>query len=274
MQEYLRRTRLSGIMDGAGFHLLALFGSLIWFTLLWGLRLPSLTAGASLYLLIALIRKKTRDGRLKRKEKKLRAVIGGELALERLLLSPPDQAHFEMAMLLSLKYPLVLLRTGQDGVLCALRGDRLLIAFAQLPACCKLDAVNVLNFQRAVRAANARRGVLCVPCPIDPAAREQALTGTPVSFLSREALIPLFGENNPATDAQLVALGRRKKRRASVSWLRTVLSPLRAKKYAWYGGLLLCMYQLTHLIYYAVPGLVCVSLAAACRCVRKEEGTL
>ena len=274
MQEYLHRTRLSGVMDGAGFHLLALGGSFFWFILQWGLRLPSLTAGAALYLLIALIRKKTRDDRLKRKEKKLRTVIGGEMALERLLLSPPEEAHFELAMLLSLQYPLTLLRTGGEGVLCALRGEKLLIALAQLPASGTLDETRTLAFQRAVKAARADRGVLGVPCGVSPGAKEQAANQVPVTFLSREKLIALFGENNPATDGQLVALGQRKKSRASGSWLRAALSPRRARRYACYGGLLLGMYALTHFIYYAVPGLICVSLAAACRCTGGEKDAL
>ena len=73
---------------------------------------------------------------------------------------------------------------------------------------------------------------------------------------------------------QLVALGKRKKSRDSGSWLRAALSPRRARRYACYGGLLLGMYVLTHFIYYAVPGLICVSLAAACRCAGGEKEAL
>ena len=39
------------------------------------------------------------------------------------------------------------------------------------------------------------------------AAAEQAQAQPPVSFLSREEMIALFGRFNPATDAQLVELG-------------------------------------------------------------------
>ena len=41
-------------------------------------------AAAALYGLLLMLYKKTRDGRLARREKRLRARIGGELALERL----------------------------------------------------------------------------------------------------------------------------------------------------------------------------------------------
>ena len=270
MQEYLRRSRLSVLLDGLGFHFLTFSLSLLWFSWLWGLRLSSLTAGGALYVLILLIRLKTRDGRLKRKEKQLRARIGGEIALERLTLCPRDQANFEIAMLLSLRLPLTLLRSGEEGTLCDYRGEKLLIAFQQAPEGEKVGAGQVLALQKSVRQAGAARGVLCVPCDLSQSARDQAQGAVPVSFLSRDPLLSLFGRVNPATDQQLVALGKRRKRRRPVRWLRVVLDRGRARRYLCYGALLLLMYQLTHLLYYALPGMLCVLLAAACRCAREE----
>lgn len=275
MQEYLQHTRLGEAMDALGFRLLALALSMGWFILLWGLRLPALLAGAALFILVLLIEKKTRDERLLRREKKLRARIGGELALERLLLTLPDRAHFETAMLLSLRHPLTLLRAGDEGMLCSIRGETLLLSFVQAPLSAKIGAGEVLALQRAAKSQQAVRAVLCAPCPVAPEAREQAGGEIPVSFLSRDTLIDLFGQANPATDAQLVALGRR--RRSPVParrWLKLILDRRRAPRYALYGGLLLGMYLLTHLFYYALPGLICLGLAAACRCVQQEKEKL
>ena len=266
MQEYLHRTRLSSLMDGIGFHFAALTCGIMWFALLWGLRLSAVTAGLSLYALILLIRSRTRDSRVKRKEKQLRERIGGELALERLLLSPREQANFEAAMLLSLRAPLTLLRTGEEGTLCSLRGEKLLISFVQSPQCDTIQPGQVLALQRGVRRMKAQSGVLCAPCGISQKAKDQAEESVPVRFIDREKLIRLFGRVNPATDEQLVALGRRKKSRPAVGWLRVVLDRQRARRYFCYGGLLLLMYQFTHLIYYALPGLICVCLAAVSRC--------
>ena len=274
MQEYLQKTRLSGVLDGFGFHILSILLSFIWFISLWGLRLPALTGGAALYILIVLLRKKIRDDQVTRKEKELRAVIGGELALERLLVSPPERAHFEIAVLLSLRYSLMLLQTGQDGVLCDMKGKKLLISFIQRAKTTKLCADAVLEAQRNVKLHNADFGLLCVPCPIAQEAREQALEEPPVYFLSRETLAALFGEANPATDNQLVMLGKRRKQRLARNLGPRILHEERAKKYACYGILLLTMYQFTHLIYHALPGLICVFLAAACRCARKRQRTL
>ena len=268
MEEYFRRTRLSGWMDGLGFHILALILCLGWFILLWGLRIASFTAGIALYRLVLLVRRKTRDGRLKRRENRLRARIGGELALERLMLAAPDRAHFEIAMLLSLRWKLTLLRTGDAGVLCVWKGEKTLVSFLQTP-----DAVEpgqVIALQRAAFLAGADKAVLCAPGEVTEKARERAAHPLPVTLLSRESLITLFGSAYPASDAQLVALGRRKKQSAAQHWLLSALDPRRARRYVCYGGLLLLMYQFTHLFYYAVPGLACVFLAAACRCARKD----
>ena len=85
MQEYLQRSRLGEAMDALGFRFLALTLSMGWFFLLWGVRLPAIAAGLSLFCLIMLIEHKTRDARLRRKEARLRRMLGGELLIEKLL---------------------------------------------------------------------------------------------------------------------------------------------------------------------------------------------
>ena len=81
MQDYLRQSRLGTAMDSLGFHAIAFILSNFWFILLWGVRFPSLLAGAALYGMIVILRKKVRDDHVTRKEAQLRAAIGGELAL-------------------------------------------------------------------------------------------------------------------------------------------------------------------------------------------------
>ncbi len=270
MQEYLHHSRLGSILDGIGFHFLALSVSLLWFLLLWGLRFTSILAGSALYGMILLLRRKARDDRLARREKQMRAAIGGELALERLLLTQKEKAHFETAVLLSMRHPLVLLQTGGEGVLCDLKGKKVLISFLQLPACSAAGAEHVLAMQRDIRLLRADRGLLCAPCGISAKAREQARAQPPVSFLSREEMIALFGRVNPATDAQLVSLGRRKKAPRPAWLLRLALDRRRARRYACYGALLVIMYQFTGFFFCAAAGLLCLGLAAACRCVKER----
>ncbi len=271
MQEYLHHSRLGSILDGFGFHFLALGVSFLWFLLLWGLRLSSVFAGLALYGMILLLRRKARDGRLARREKEARAAIGGELALERLLLTQRERAHFETAVLLSMVHPLTLLQTGEEGVLCDLKGKKVLISFLQRHASAAAEADHVLALQRDIRQLRADRGLMCVPCGISPQAREQAQAQPPVSFLSREEMIALFGRVNPATDAQLVELGKRKKAPRPARLLRLVLDRRRAKRCACYGALLLIMHQITGFFFYAPAGLMCLAVASASRCVRKKE---
>ena len=274
MQEYLKRTRLSGWMDGIGFHFCAFLFSMLWFFLLWGLRLSACSAGAALYFLLVLLRRKVRDDYLSRKEKSLRQTIGGELALERLILSPADQAHFETAMLLSLRYPLILLKITPRGVLCSWKGENVLVSFFQYPIHDALTAPFVLSMQKEIREQGAKRGLLCVPCKIHSSAIEQGRMEPKVSFMAQRELISLFGNANPATDSQLVQLGKRKRSASALRISNAIFSPSRAKRYAVYGVLLLLMYEFTHLFFYALPGLLCVSFAAACRCVKKEASPL
>ena len=274
MQEYLQKTRLSGILDGLGFHILSIFVSFSWFIFLWGLRLPALTAGVALYGIIVLLRKKIRDDQVARKERELRCVIGGELALERLLLTSSERADFEIAMLLSMRYALILLQTTEHGILCDLKGKKLLIAFVQQPEKASLSSAQVLDVQRSIKQLRADSAVLCCPCGISQDAKEQALWEPPVYFVARDTLISLFGAVNPATDDQLIQLGKRKKQRTVNHLELHIFQPSKGKKYACYGILLLIMYQFTHLIYYALPGLICVFLAAACRSARKKQDSL
>ena len=275
MQEYLEQSAVRQFMDAAGLRLLMLALCLGWFILLWGLSLPALTAGGALYLLWLTLHKKRRDGRMAQKEKRLRLLIGGEMALERMLTEPENKTHFEAALLLSVTCPLKLTRIAENGVLCEEQGKRVLVAFSSLPVSDALDARIVLRFQQAVKKEQAEGGILCVPCGISETAREQAGNEPPVRILPREKMIRLLGRQFPATDEQLIALGRRRKRKSALKKrLPRVLDRQRAGRYALYGGLLLTLYLITHRFYYALPGLVCVGLAAACRCTGRSPEDL
>ena len=274
MQEYLQESRFRRWMDALGFHLAAAALCVGWFIFLWGFTLPACLAGAGLTLLIVMVRQKTRDGRLKRREKNLRRRIGGELALERLLLCDPLQAHEETAALLSRDHPLVIQKITPAGALCRMGEETILIAFCPLPASAAVHAEQVLALQRDCHLLNAHRGVLCAPCALSSDACAQADNAPTVTLLPREAMIARFGRFHPATDAQLVALGKRRKRPSVSQWLPLVLQSSRAPRYGFYGALLLGLYTLTHRWYYALPGLICVSLAAACRCLSPARGEL
>lgn len=269
MEQYLRRTKLGGLIDAAGRRALLLTLSLSWFIALWGVRLQALTAGAALFFLLMILLRKTRAGRLKRREERLRARIGGELAIERLLLAKPDRAHFEIALLLTQRYGMDMCRAGKTGVLCSLRGEKLLTAFEQKHPSAVFSPSDMLAFQRAALALGAARGVLCAPCALSAEARAQALLPPRVTVFDRAYLIDLLGANAPATDEQLRGLGERRRARAGAKkWLYHILDRRRAPRYFLYGALLLALYLLTGQRFYPLPGCLCLALFAACRCVR------
>lgn len=269
MQEYLLKNSFREKMDAIGFCLLVLALCLCWFMLLWGVRLQALIAGFGLWGLCLMLRHKTRDHRLVRKEQKLRRRIGGELLLEKLLFSAPEKAHFEAALHLSLAENLVLERMTGHGVLCKKGEERLLLSFFQAPACTILSARDVLFLQRAALQEKAAALWLCAPCTIDGAAQTQGEKKLPVRFISREQLVHLLGNAAPATDRQLVELGKEKQKHIPFkNVLRIIFQPHKARRYALYGLLLLFLYTLTGLPYYAAPGLICVFLAAVSRCFR------
>lgn len=269
MQEYLLKNSFREKMDAIGYYLLVLALCCGWFLVLWGVRLQALIAGLGLWGLCLMLRHKTRDHRLARKEQKLRRRIGGEMLVEKLLFSAPDKAHFEAALHLSLAENLMLERMTRHGVLCKNGEERLLLSFFQAPASETLTARDVLSLQQAALLEKAAALWLCIPCAIGSDARIQGEKKLPVRFITRDQLIHLLGNMSPATDRQLVELGREKQKHIPFkNILRIVFQPGKARRYALYGLLLLFLYTLTGLPYYAVPGIICVSFAAISHCFR------
>lgn len=267
MQEYLLKNSFREKMDAAGYYLLVLALCCGWFLLLWGVRLQALLAGLGLWGLCLMLRHKTRDHRLAKKEQKLRRRIGGEMLLEKLLFSAPEKAHFEGALHISLAENLMLERMTAWGVLCKKEEKRILLSFFQAPSCETLTARDVLSLQRAALQEEADALWLCVPCAIANDAQAQGEKKLPVRIINREQLIHLLGSAAPATDRQLVELGKERKKPVPFKKvLRIIFQPQKARRYALYGLLLLFLYTLTGLPYYAVPGMICVSFAAISRC--------
>ena len=268
MQEYLKKTQFGAWMDEIGVYLLLLAASLGGFTLLWGLRPMALLAGLAAFTLMVLLRTRTREKRLLRREERLRGRIGGEICLEEWTVCPSVRAHYEMALLLRGVLQLSLLRVYEQGALClrADTGQRALIACAQLHREEKLSAREVAALQRFCAGLNVECAYLCGAGGVTDAAREQANLTPKVHCVSRARMIALAGAAHPATDRQLVALGRRYRSIHSPRGLRSrAFDPQRAEKYLLYGLLLLGLYIFTGLAYYSVPGLVCLTLMTLCR---------
>lgn len=266
MQSYLRRARLSTLMDDVGLRLLLMALGLGWFVYLWGVGVPALLAGLSLGTLGQMGLNRLRRRTVDKREQGLRRRLGGELMLEDMLLAPARQAHFQAALLVGAKYPLTMERVTEEGMLCRSGEERLLVSCIPLPEGAELGQGSIAGVQRACRKHGVKRGVACTTGRVTPKTEAWAAEGCiPVKIIKRETLVRLAGAMSPATDQQLVELGQRKKRLASGGAQWVILRRDKAKTYLLYGLGLMVMYILTGLKYYPIPGGVCLVLAALCR---------
>lgn len=276
MERYLRRNRLSELLDGAGLCALMYFLAVMWFSWLWGLNAASLLAGAALGTLLWTGRLQWRRRTVSRREKALRCRLGAELMLESMLMAEPREAHFRAALLLAEKWPIAMQSVKEEGVICRQGEETLLVQCIRLPEDGELGVGDLLAAQRAARRMKADRAVLCVLGRASPkiAARaEQALV--PLRIIRREVLLALAGQLSPATDEQLIELGKRRSRPAGQgSVLRLVFRRDKARRYHLYGLMMLILYVLTGVRLYAVPGMVCLTMAVLCRTRRSGEETL
>lgn len=276
MERYLRRNRLSEVMDGLGMCGLLYLLGVVWFTWLWGLNVPSLLAGAALGTLLWTARSQWRKHTVDKREKALRSRLGAELMLEAMLLSEPKEAHFRAALLLAERWPISLQEVREEGVLCHQGEETLLIQCLRLPEDGELSVNDLLAAQRAARRLKAERAVLCVLGKVSAriaAHAEQA--AVPIRLIRRETLLALAGQIAPATDEQLVELGRRRRKPAEQgSITRLVFRRDKARRYHLYGLLMLALYVITDARLYAVPGMVCLTMSVMCRWGKSQPETL
>ena len=99
--------------------------------------------------------------------------------------------------------------------MCRLEGETLLVQCLRMPQSSELSAGDLAAGQRAVRRAGADRGVLCALGKTPPKSLAQAeQTAIPLRIVSRDTLMALAMRTACATDEQLIALGRRRRRPA------------------------------------------------------------
>lgn len=266
MEHYLRFRPLRGFMDAAGQRVLLWAASAGWFIWLWGARWSAVIAGSALAILADMALQRGRIRLMARREDALRRRLGGEMALEDLLLCPEHQAHLRCAVLLSMKYPLEKWQLHESGVVCRQDSEKLLILCARIPPESELPPDALLPAARAVRECGAQRGVICATGRISKSA--EALTRqlpVPLQLVDSAALIALGGAASPATDEQLIALGRRRKHTPLRSLVPMILHPSKARQYLTCGVMFAVLYLITRLRWYPVPAVVCLSLALLCR---------
>ena len=276
MEQYLRKNRFGTWMDSLGLRVAIQVAAIGWFVWLWGLALPSLTAGMALGAMGQMALTLYRRCTVVRRERALRSRLGGEMMLEDMLLAPARQAHFQAALLLGERYPLRMLRVTDDGMLCRYRGEVLLISCLRMPPEAELSTGDLAACQRACREHGAARGVICPLGKVTPKVAARAEEGRiPLRVIRREVLLALAGQCSPASDEQLIELGRRKRRPAATGGLmQGLLRRDKAAKYMMYGTALMVLYVVTGAVMYPGAGAVCLALGVLSRCGSGEENVL
>lgn len=172
-------------------------------------------------------------------------------------------------------------RITADGALCRQEkpsggAETLLVQCVRMPPEGELSIGQLVEAHRAMQRQQANRVILCVLGKTPPRviARAEQMP-TPIRVIRRETLLTLAGRLSPATDAQLVALGQRKRRTPQRGSLLSIMTQReKAPRYWGYGLFMLILYILTGSAWYAMPGTVCLTLSVVCRSGQAEEARL
>ncbi len=274
MERYLRRNRLSDFLDGLGIRVLLIAAGVGWFTWLWGLGMPALLAGCALGVLLMMTRTRLRRRTVDRREQALRCRIGAEMMMEELLYADATATHQRVADLLTSRWPLHILHASGDGVLALQGKERLLIQAPRMPADGEISRGDLLAAQRIALREKADRIILCVMGKVSPKVEAGAEDmPVPVRILRREVLMALAGRMAPATDEQLVQLGKRRARSVGRGGIaRLVFRQDKARRYFGYGLMMVLLYVISNSRLYAVPGMVCLILGVISGCDLHRDG--
>ncbi len=267
MKKYRPKSAAASVADKLFRVLTASALGVGWFAYLWGLSLPALTAGVSLgglfWLCVRFLGKKS----VAKREAQMRRMLGGELALDRLLIMSSRHAAFQTALWLTPKYPLEMQRAVEWGVIGELNGEQ---ALMRLISQHESQSVTAQQIVEAVRETNAANATHCLLCATAPLSRDAAVylpdSPIPITLVEREELAMLAGLCSPATDEDLSKLSRKsKKRMTAKDLIKLVLEPGRARRYLWYGTGMTALSLITKQWMYPLPAALCLLLFAGCK---------
>lgn len=201
MQKYKPKTPLANVSDRVLRVMITCGLGIGWFVYLWGMRLTALTAGVAFGGLLWLCARQFGKKSMMRREKQMRRIIGGELALGRLLLMPPRHAAFQAALWVSPRVPVRMQRALDWGVTGTLEDKPVLVRLIAQHESIPVTVQQVVEAAREMRALGAQSLILCLTAP----ATREALTyaagfDPPIRVISRQEMIDLAGLCSPATD--------------------------------------------------------------------------
>lgn len=269
-------TRLAGRIDRLGLYLFSMLLCFGWFYFLWGRFTPALLAGLALSLLILITIRLGEKRTLDRREEALRRRIGGEMAVDSLLLQSPASAVSNAAAWLSQAITLTDFQPKAHGIIALHETGRVWLACLQLHDSSRAGCDEVLACVRNARREKADICIICSTCAFSQEAIAFAEELAPrTRLLGRDGLIGMAGVSAPATDEQLRTLGkRRRKKFRRELWQARILDPAKMNRYLLYGIGLVLLYIFSHQLVYLIPGMICLLLFSLCRIKPKRKFTL
>lgn len=260
-------TRLAGRIDRLGLCLFLLIICFAWFEYLWHHVLAASLSSVAMTILILSTISLGEKRTLNKREVTLRQRIGGEMAVDSLLLQTPTSAASNTAAWLMQALTLTDFEQREDGILARYEQESVWIACIQRHASGPADCDDVLSCIRNARRENADICVVCATSNFSSSAMLLVEDITPrTRLLGRSGLIQMAGIAAPATDEQLRALGKRRRQKFRRELLQArILDPAKKQRYLLYGIGLSLLYVFMRQLVYMIPAIVCLCLFALCR---------
>ena len=138
----------------------------------------------------------------------MRRMIGGELALNRLLLLPPRHAAFQAAIWLMPTAPVQMQKAVDWGVIGTLEGKNVLVRLVAQHESMPVTVQQVIEALKEARGHRAESCLLCLTAPLSKEGAAYAETANPpIRVIQREELVRLAGLSIEATRVNGIVIG-------------------------------------------------------------------
>ena len=261
MSPFDSKNRVAAALDRLALRVLLFVLSVGYFFFLWHSGALSLLAGSALFILAMLTLLLLERRTLARRDHALRVRVGGAIALEELMLLPAAQAEKRVCALLAQ----TLGGNARDSVL-TYANKTYLVRCAQTLSGSSVGEGDVLAAHRARIASETEFCILASTGGFSPSAQRAAeWMEPPVRLIAGRQLALLFGQQHPATDAEIARRARRQRTPFSRGRIRALaLAPAKQGRYLLVAFLLTMLYLLLHSALSLVFALVSFVLAMLC----------
>ena len=239
MSPFDSKNRVATALDRLALRVLLFLLSVGYFFALWHSGVPSLLAGSALFALAMLTLLLLERRTLARRDHALRVRVGGAIALEELMLLPAAEAEGRVCLLLA-----ETLGGAAQGSVLSYAGKTYLVRCAQTLPGSAAGEGDVLAAHRAKAASGAELCILAGTGGFSPAAQRAAeWMEPPIRLIAGRQLALLFGQQHPATDAEIARRARRQRTPFSRGRIRALaLAPAKQGRYLLVAFLLALLY--------------------------------